>query len=354
MAKAKQTDIPEAESPAADVVTEPASEPSIAFDPPPASPRSRRRLWRFLVTAVLLAGAGFGGAWYLAQTQPGLIGLTAPAGVEQRLSDHDKRITDLAQALAAKDQAGAGDMSAELAQQAASNQAALKALGDRLAALETRLAAMDARLARIEAVPVTQSGATAADLAAATEAANRAAKIAQDEAARVKADAEKAARHAQALAALGEVQAALESGAAIDAALGRLADSGVTVPDALTSQAQGVPTLAALKTKFPDAARDALSASLGETASGSLWDRMKGFLRSQTGQRSLTPRAGADPDAVLSRAEAALNAADLTKALSEIATLPDAGRARLAEWMTLASRRQAALDAVAKIVTDVN
>lgn len=349
MAKAKTTDTPEAEVPAADAASEPSQVAMPDMDPPPVPPARRRRWWPVPVAAVLLAGAGFGGAWYLAQTQPGLIGLKGSAGMEQRLSDQDKRITDLAQALAAKDQGGG----AELAQQAASSQAAIKALGDRMDALETRLAAVDARLARIESVPIAQSGATAADLAAATEAANRAAKSAQDEAARIKADAEKAARHAQALAALGQVQAALESGVAMDAALAQLSDAGVTVPESLTSQAQGVPTLTALKTKFPDAARDALSASLGETASGGLWDRMKGFLRSQTGQRSLTPRAGTDPDAILSRAESALNSADLKTAMTEISALPEAGRARLAEWVGLASRRQAALDAAAKIADDV-
>ncbi|MGC1487099.1 MAG: hypothetical protein WA784_04835, partial [Albidovulum sp.] len=69
--------------------------------------------------------------------------------------------------------------------------------------------------------------------------------------------------------------------------------------------------------------------------------------------RSLTPRAGEDPDAILSRAEAALGTGDLKTALVEIATLPEAGRARLAEWTGLAERRLAAAAAIAALAADM-
>ena len=111
--------------------------------------------------------------------------------------------------------------------------------------------------------------------------------------------------------------------------------------------------MAALRAGFAPAARDALTASLAETAGGSFWNRTTAFLRSQTGARSLTPRAGSDPDAILSRAEAALGAGDLGAALTEVAALPPAGQARMAEWQGLAERRLAAAQAIAAMAAQV-
>ena len=43
---------------------------------------------------------GFAGGLYLAKSSPQLLGIVGTPGVEQRLSDHDNRLTDLAGALA--------------------------------------------------------------------------------------------------------------------------------------------------------------------------------------------------------------------------------------------------------------
>jgi hypothetical protein len=67
------------------------------------------------------------------------------------------------------------------------------------------------------------------------------------------------------------------------------------------------------------------------------------------GVRALTPREGNDPDAILSRAEAALTAGDVAQALAEIATLPAVAQDALAAWRTQAQLRldaQAALQAL--------
>lgn len=126
------------------------------------------------------------------------------------------------------------------------------------------------------------------------------------------------------------------------------------MPEALLSQAQGVPTLAHLRQSFPAAARDALAMSLAETAGeGTTWDRLSAFLRSQTQARSLSPRAGDDPDAILSRAEAALSAGDLAAALREVEALPPTGRDRMAEWAGLAQRRLAAREALAVLSNEM-
>ena len=173
------------------------------------------------------------------------------------------------------------------------------------------------------------------------------------EADRLRTEAEEAAKRTTARAALSRIEAALTAGGVLDPALADLKGAGIEVPQALAEQGQGVPTLDALRAAFPPAARGALAASLAESAGGSLWDRTLGFLRTQSGARSLTPREGADPDAVLSRAEAALAASDLGAAIGEIGTLPADGQARMAEWVALAKRRIAATSAAAALAAEV-
>jgi hypothetical protein len=74
-------------------------------------------------------------------------------------------------------------------------------------------------------------------------------------------------------------------------------------------------------------------------------ERFGAFLRSQTGARSTAPRAGDDPDAVLSRAEGALAEGQIAAALTLLEALPEAGRAEVAAWRAAAEARLAAVDA---------
>ncbi|MEC9310797.1 MAG: hypothetical protein VYA97_03480, partial [Pseudomonadota bacterium] len=99
-----------------------------------------------------------------------------------------------------------------------------------------------------------------------------------------------------------------------------------------------------LQTTYDDAARAALSASLRDLADGDANARISSFLKAQLGLRSLTPREGDDPDAVLSRAQATLDSGDVAAALSELDALPAAGQAEMADWRATA---QARVDAVA-------
>ena len=69
------------------------------------------------------------------------------------------------------------------------------------------------------------------------------------------------------------------------------------------------------------------------------------FFRSQLGMRSLVPREGDSPDAILSRAEAALRDARLGAALAELENLPEGARAALDDWIARATQRQEALSA---------
>ncbi|MBV5276525.1 hypothetical protein JZU56_01410, partial [bacterium] len=81
--------------------------------------------------------------------------------------------------------------------------------------------------------------------------------------------------------------------------------NGVRADIALLRQ---TPSAQALQASFPDSARTALEAALRANMGESWSERVGNFLRTQVGVRSLTPRDGPDPDAILSRAEAALTA----------------------------------------------
>lgn len=152
------------------------------------------------------------------------------------------------------------------------------------------------------------------------------------------------AKAMEARAAMLRIHAALETGGSFDSALAAIKD--VTIPAGLRDvAAKGAPTLADLQAGFAEPARAAIAASLRADAGASATDRVSAFLRTQLGARSLAPREGNDPDAILSRAEAALAKGALTEALSEIATLPAPGQAEMAAWVALARQRADALAA---------
>jgi len=323
-------------------------------DPVPAPVPGRKGGWLGpILGGVIAAGAGYGLAqyvpngWPLQDTSALQAALTAQ---QQETAALKTQLDELSVRLAAQDTAAAPD----------------------LAPLDTRIAALESRLTAIEALPTDGSGASSAALAAQdaaikqmqaqlqalqtatpsldTAAAEALLQDAQDAAAKIKADAEAVARTAEARAALGRLQAALDSGSAYAAALPALGQ----VPEILTNNAEtGLPTLAALQDSFPEAARAALEAALRANMGESWGERVTSFLRSQTGARSLTPREGNDPDAILSRAEAALTNGDLATALAEIATLPAEAQAALQGWRSTVESRIAAQQAVADLAATI-
>ena len=147
--------------------------------------------------------------------------------------------------------------------------------------------------------------------------------------------------------ALTELSIAAESGAPAPDALSRIGAVAET-PAAMDAFADGLPTLAELQADFPEAARRALIAA-PVRQDAPLSDRVSGFLRSQVGARSLAPRAGSDPDAVLSRAEAAVRDGRLSVALEEIDALPPAAAAELSDWRARAEQRVNALEALGEM-----
>ncbi|MFB1024955.1 MAG: hypothetical protein QMC33_06380, partial [Octadecabacter sp.] len=69
---------------------------------------------------------------------------------------------------------------------------------------------------------------------------------------------------------------------------------------------------------------------------------------------SSSPQEGAGPDAVLSRAEAAIKAGRVADALAELEALPEVARAEMTDWTARATQRADVLDAIATLSETYN
>ena len=341
--------------PAETVLPEP--ERAIAAPPEaerPVPPAARKSGWAGPVLGgVIAAGLGFGLAQYLPLA--GYLGGAATGPSVEEMTALQTEVADLKAALAAQPQGDGADLAARLdaLETRMANTAApdLGALETRIAALEQRpvgslsgsdaaaLAALQAEVFALKSsgIAQTQVDAASAALQAKLDAAMAAAEAMQTSA------SETAAKSAQ-RAALLQISAALDSGAAFGSALTAL--DGITLPPALTDNSAGLPSLKSLQDSFPEAARLALDAALKADMGEGWTDRALSFLRTQVGARSLTARDGADPDAILSRAEAALAAGDVPATLAELDALPDIAKTAMAGWRTGADQRQAAQSAL--------
>ncbi len=232
-------------------------------------------------------------------------------------------------------------------------------LAARQTAVDDRFATLDARIADIATLPVTEGTSQAVAAAVEAELAGLRSSIAAeraeveqmlDSAREKEAKAAEQARLAEAKAAIARLVSAIDRGDDLQAELAALGGLGVSVPDALNQAGAGVATLSALQADFPDAARVALAQS--RTSAGTEGG-VATWLQRQLGARSVTPRDGDDPDAILSRAEAALTQGQLDVALQEVDALPDAARVPLANWQAAAAARLAATRAVDAIAAEL-
>jgi hypothetical protein len=243
-----------------------------------------------------------------------------------------------------------GDVSADAA-----------AAAEAIAAMEQQMQAQAEEAARIAAEAEAAQAEAQAAMAAAEAEAEAARAAAEAEAAEAiaaaEAEAASAAATAEAEAAMAELRLAVARGEPFAEALAPIT-ALTDVPEALSAAAEtGVPSLAALQDAFPAAARAALPVALREAAGDGAMDRVAAFLQGQVGGRAIEPREGDDPDAVLSRAQAAVSSGDLETALTEIAALPEGAQAEMAGWTADAEARSAvvaALDAVAQALTGTN
>ncbi|MHA3979889.1 COG4223 family protein [Halovulum sp. GXIMD14794] len=175
------------------------------------------------------------------------------------------------------------------------------------------------------------------------------------------ADAEVAAAETQAeqvqslavaRAAIATIEAALSSGEPYEDALERIrANTDQTLAEGLVSAApNGVATLVSLRGSFPDAAHQAIRATIrDERQESGLSGRIAGFLESQVASRSLTPQEGDSTDAILSRAEAALAQDNLGAAVEELQALPAPAAAAMGDWIRRAEARVSARSGFAEL-----
>lgn len=318
-------DEPEAELDEADAKPEDVAAPEAAPEPVQTIVERRGGFWAPLFGGALAALIGFGGAIYFKAADWPVFGGTN--AVETQLDAQSKMITDLQAALEAT-QAEASEaraaLSARLDELPAQDVAPLPA--DVQAKLDAQRAEMDELEASLDKMRALTQG----QIATAQE---------QQE------NAALAEAKAKARGAVNALRSALETGAPYGSVLPEIA-AAVEVPEILSANAEtGITTASALQTQFAEGARAALSASLKANAGDSTADRLSFFLKDQLGARSLTPREGDDPDAVLSRAEASVKAGDLDAALTTIEALPDAGKAELEAWAGVAETRRDALAA---------
>ena len=315
----------------------------------PQAPQRKRRglawvIWPLLGGA-LAAAAGYGVAQYVPNGWPMASVVTLQTQVAV--------LSDQVQALQADLQkADARLASLETAPAPQSDAGQIAALELRLATLESKpmpagtdSAALDQLRAEVAAIKTNGAAVMSAQVQADLDA-----KVQATEAKLTAIEQSAQAQAAATLtrAALGQIAAALDSGAPYPSAIAALvgADIAVVLTDNATA---GLPSLQALQASFPDSARTALEAALRANMGESWSERVGNFLRTQVGVRSLTPRDGPDPDAILSRAEAALSAGDVAQALAEMATLPTPAQDALSAWRVRAQLRldaQAALAAL--------
>lgn len=207
-----------------------------------------------------------------------------------------------------------------------------------LAPLRTELTALDERLFVVEAAPVAEAIVSPEATAAYERQLANMQALLDDEIKRLNAAKEiSEAVQAQAsrFATVARLQEAIAAGLPYaDILEGR----DMPVPAAVSEHAaSGVPSLSALQDEFSSAADMAIveTAKLDDPNQGMV-DR---FLRTQLGLRSLTPKDGASPDAILSRAEQALRENDLEAALTEVSALPEVGQEIMADWAAHAQSR---------------
>jgi len=394
------TEDPAAEEPAAEEPTaeEPTTEDAAADDavaeaqiapgPAPVAPAQRGSVLPLIAGGILAGAVGVGAGYFMGTAGSGATDTAVAdrlAAIEAAAADRDARVTVLeGQSGAAADAFGmatseiatlsdrldtvearvtgltptdSGVSQDALDQLRAAAMGPADALAARLDGIAARLDQAETSLADLGSAPAQAPALDdyAADLAALQEQiAAQSQAIAEAEAsARAITDATaRQQRAATARSALNRLVAAIEGGGPYSAALSQLTGaSDVTIPAVLgDNAAAGVASLTQLQRRFPAAARAGLDAAIRATAGdGTTLERVTDFLRTQTGARSLEERAGDDPDAVLSRAEARLAEGNLPAALAEVDSLPLVATDAMADWIAAARTRTDATRAAAAL-----
>lgn len=316
-----------------------------------------------LLGGAIAAALGFGVARFVTPTAPDV----APVNAEL-LALRDRVASLESNGASQSDALKALQSDSSVDQLRGDTNATLDQLRTQFDTMNAKLFALEGRLLTVEKLP--QGSGMEAAAAAAAAAYERELQqmraMLDDELARITSQKEDAqtlqvsaaetAKAAAARAAMARVHAALETGQPFGDALFDLTENGgVNAPKALTSvAADGIATQQGLQSSFPEAARTALDASIRAAVADGSMDRVSAFFRTQLGTRSLEPKEGDDPDAILSRAEAAVKTGNVDAALTELATMPDAGQPALADWIASATARRDALTAARDLSQQLN
>ncbi|MFO1208170.1 MAG: hypothetical protein U1E40_03000 [Amaricoccus sp.] len=271
----------------------------------------------------------------LKATVDGLAGSDAAQQVAQLASALDGQKAELA---ALKDQiSGAAAATGQLNEDAVKKidvyRAELDGLRGEFGSLQEKVAGFASRLDEVAA------------------SAQRQVETAKTQVSEIQTQANTALSAAEAQAAVAQIHAAMEGGQPFAAAVKQLGGpSGIAVPDGLSAAADaGVPTLAALRASFPDAAHDAIRASIEAKSGDGILARSRAFLEAQIATRSLTPQEGSSADAVLSRMEEQLRQGNLAGAIDEAGKLPPDAAAAMSGWLDAARARNAAVEGMATL-----
>ncbi len=277
--------------------------------------------------------------------------------LEKNVADQAQRLDALAKGFAVLTAPGAANTNGSTAGLGSPAPEAIQALQATVAQLEARVddlatqrSADPEALAKVQALG-DRIGQMQQEIETAAQSADQQIAAAQAEAQKVREETATVARRASIAAIAAGMKSALESGGSLQGGLADLQAAGIEMPAAISGE---IPTLPVLQRGFDDAARKGLRASLraeatGEDAMGAIGN----FLRVQTGARSIEPQEGTDPDAVLSRAAAAVRTGDIPAALTEIATLPAPGQEAMSDWTAQAGQWVAARAAIADLASSL-
>ncbi|MGZ3215659.1 COG4223 family protein [Paracoccus sp. T5] len=346
-----------------------------------AAPVRKTGFWPVALGGVVAAGLGAAATiyalphlppeWHPATQAPAAAAPAADDGALQQAAEEAARRV-VAEELAARPAAADDAASAEMAERLTALEERLAAAGEtptddgaaeeraaaaeQLTALQQRLDEQQARLEELAARPAfdqqaateaqSQIEAAAADAEQRLEAARAEAQELQDAAA-------ESTRRAEAVAAIASLQSALDRGVTPEEARQTLEGAGLQTPEELTTE---VPSLTSLQADFPEASRAALRGALRDSSASGQGNLVTNFLRAQTGARSVEVRQGDDPDAILSRANAQVEAGHIDQAVTEIEALPESARSApaMADWLSRATAYTQAQAALSDLSSGTN
>lgn len=338
---------------------QPEAEESLDDPHAATSPLPEKRSGGFLpllIGGVIAGGIGFGASQFLGplQSAPDEATIALQAQAEASATEIETIKSQLQSSIASST---AAQNSGQELQAAIENVATtVSGLDQKFDDIAGVLAGLDARIIELEKRPLTQGLPSSAIEAYERELEELKASVAEQraEAQMMEENARITAQQALARAALTRVISALDAGQVFRGPLTDLTmATGEQAPAELDALADtGVASLATLQADFPAAARAALATARRTEDQGG--NRFLTFMQTQLGARSVTPQEGNDPDAILSRAEAAVRDGDIDAALIEVASLPDTARAEMSAWVDLATTRRNALNAGQSLAQALN